>query len=209
LWSCFRNAKHHRFAAAVLDNKIYALGGSNNISTLNDVESYDPLANFWTAGPPMPTARQNFAATVLDGALYAVGGFNNNGFLNTVEIFTPVARPGDLRVLANQTGSFTVIVTGGSGVTVQRLTLEQPPDQSLGGGLNSLSSASTITLSAPLAPSAAINVEFLLGAVQGGSFRFLVNIEAAIAGSPSAQQRAKSKARTSDTSPISRASHRA
>ena len=63
-------------------------------------------------------------------------------------------------------------------ITIEGTTLEQPPAQTIGGGLNSTASASTVTLASPLAPGASVNVQFLLGVQQGGSFRFLLNVEA-------------------------------
>ncbi len=39
-------------------------------------------------------------------------------------------------------------------------------------------SAGTITLATPLAPGASINLQFLLGVQQTGSFKFFFNIEA-------------------------------
>jgi len=63
-------------------------------------------------------------------------------------------------------------------ITVQGTTLEQPPTQALGGALNSTLSAGTITLATPLASGASINLQFLLGVQQTGSFKFFFNIEA-------------------------------
>jgi hypothetical protein len=63
-------------------------------------------------------------------------------------------------------------------VTVQGTTLEQPPTQTMGGALNTTLSAGTITLGTPLAPGASINLQFLLGVQQTGSFKFFFNIEA-------------------------------
>ena len=62
-------------------------------------------------------------------------------------------------------------------VTVFGTTLEQPPTQSNGGGFNSSLSSDTITLSTPLAPGDSINVHFLLGVQQTGSFKFFINVE--------------------------------
>lgn len=62
-------------------------------------------------------------------------------------------------------------------VNVQGTTLEQPPSQPNGGGFNSTLSAGTVTLGTPLANGASINVQFLLGVQQGGTFRFFVNTE--------------------------------
>jgi hypothetical protein len=63
-------------------------------------------------------------------------------------------------------------------VTVQGTTLEQPPNQTSGGGYNSSLAAGTITLGSPLQPNQSINLQFLMGIQQTGTFRFLINIEA-------------------------------
>ncbi|HZN06125.1 MAG TPA: hypothetical protein VFB65_05050, partial [Pyrinomonadaceae bacterium] len=63
-------------------------------------------------------------------------------------------------------------------VTVFGTTLEQPPTQAIGGGHNSSMSAGTITLATPLANGASINLQFLLGVQQTGSFKFFINVEA-------------------------------
>jgi hypothetical protein len=80
----------------------------------------------------------------------------------------------DLRVLSGAT--ITLSPPTSIGVTnVQPTTLEQPPAQAIGGGLNS-----TVTVSIPggIANGATIDVHFLLGVAQGGNFRFFINIEA-------------------------------
>jgi uncharacterized repeat protein (TIGR01451 family) len=63
-------------------------------------------------------------------------------------------------------------------VTVAGTTLEEPPAQAMGGGLNATMAVGTITLATPLASGASINVQFLLGVQQTGTFKFYVNIEA-------------------------------
>jgi len=62
-------------------------------------------------------------------------------------------------------------------VPVLGTTLEQPPTQNNGGGFNSSLSADSVTLATPLAPGDSINLHFLLGIQQTGSFKFFVNIE--------------------------------
>lgn len=80
----------------------------------------------------------------------------------------------DLRVLSS-----TGVVTNSQGVVVAEvtgLTLEEPPLQTKGGGLNS-----TLTVVLPggsLAAGNTIDVQFLLSVQQEGAFRFLVNVEA-------------------------------
>jgi len=68
--------------------------------------------------------------------------------------------------------------SGTSNVTVNGTTLEQPPSQPNGGGFNSSMSAGTVTLATPIANGASIDVRFLLGIQQTGSFKFFFNVEA-------------------------------
>jgi hypothetical protein len=62
--------------------------------------------------------------------------------------------------------------------TVQGTTLETPPSQPNGSGFNGSLSAGTVTLGTPLANGASINLQFLLGLQQTGSFKIYVNVEA-------------------------------
>src|SRR5687767_6458623 len=68
--------------------------------------------------------------------------------------------------------------SGTSNVTVQGTTLEQPPSQPNGGGFNSSLSSGTVTLGTPLANGSSLDVRFLLGIQQTGSFKFYINVEA-------------------------------
>jgi glucose/arabinose dehydrogenase len=82
----------------------------------------------------------------------------------------------DLRALDS---TDTTITVGGSPVTIKGTTVEQPGTltQPQGGGLNS-----SLVVALPggsLAPNASVNVQFTLGVNGSGSFRFLINVEAA------------------------------
>jgi hypothetical protein len=68
--------------------------------------------------------------------------------------------------------------SGTSNVTVQGTTLEQPPSQPNGGGFNSSLSSGTVTLATPLANGATLDLRFLVGIQQTGSFKFFFNVEA-------------------------------
>jgi hypothetical protein len=81
----------------------------------------------------------------------------------------------DLRALSSTT---IVVTVNGVPTTVEGTTLEQPPNQPIGGGINSSLSVGTITFGAPLANGQSINVQFLLGVQRDGNFRFVVNTEA-------------------------------
>ena len=69
--------------------------------------------------------------------------------------------------------------SGTSNVTVRGTTLEQPASQPNGGGFNSTLSSGTVTLATPLANGASLDVRFLLGVQQTGSFKFFINVEVA------------------------------
>ena len=81
----------------------------------------------------------------------------------------------DLRALTS--GPITVSING-TPTTIEGTTVETPPAQVLGGGHNTSLSAGTITFATPLPHGQRINVQFMLGVQQGGTFRFVVNIEA-------------------------------
>ena len=86
----------------------------------------------------------------------------------------------DLRALSapDETG---LVVSGGGTADSFGVTLEEPPAQPLGGGLNSTLAAGTISPATPLAPGDSINLTFLLGVERAGLFRFYVNVEAVTA----------------------------
>jgi hypothetical protein len=72
----------------------------------------------------------------------------------------------------------TVVATSGGNVTVRGTTLEQPPTQPNGGGVNSSYNVPFVTAGAPLAPGASIPVQFLLGIQATGIIRLGINVEA-------------------------------
>jgi hypothetical protein len=86
----------------------------------------------------------------------------------------PDAATADLRVLHASGGSVNLI--NGTVATLTALVREEPPAQAAhGGGFNTTLSA---VLAEPVAPGESVNVEFNLGVVEEGQFRFVVNVEA-------------------------------
>jgi hypothetical protein len=72
--------------------RIYVFGGRserNNVA-INLTQVYDPEADLWTTGSPMPTPRWFFDVAVVDDELYAIGGFNGDTRLTVNEKYTPV-----------------------------------------------------------------------------------------------------------------------
>lgn len=61
------------FGVAVVDGKIYAIGGYYN-GYLNVNEMYDPATNTWTTKSPMPTPRAYFAIAACQNKIYVIAG---------------------------------------------------------------------------------------------------------------------------------------
>jgi hypothetical protein len=95
--------------------------------------------------------------------------------------YAPGNSQADLRVVPSDSANFNVTLSTGDSVPVAGTQAETPPAQPLGGGLNS-----GVSLITPvhIAPGASINIEFNLGVMQNGFFRFLVNTEAVVAPPP-------------------------
>ncbi len=51
------NGRRLQFGVAVIDDKLYVVGGRDGLKTLNTVECYDPKKKLWTLMPPMATHR--------------------------------------------------------------------------------------------------------------------------------------------------------
>ena len=80
---------------AVLDGKLYAVGGSGVDATgvicLSSVERYDPATNAWEEVAAMETARKQMGVVALAGKLHAVGGVGwpPESRLRSVHAFDP------------------------------------------------------------------------------------------------------------------------
>ena len=91
----------HAFATAVVDGKIYLIGGSVYDKKLGRdvaiglVEAYDPLTNRWEKRADMPTERGATDAVVVDGKIYVIGGYNwqwgplVDKFVKSIEEYNP------------------------------------------------------------------------------------------------------------------------
>lgn len=99
-----------RVGVAVLDKKLYALGGFDGHKRLSTVECFDPQFQTWKAVAPMNTRRSALGAVVVSGGIYVVGGYDGHISLSTVECYSPavnswkfVAPMGTLRSAAGVT----------------------------------------------------------------------------------------------------------
>jgi N-acetylneuraminic acid mutarotase len=82
---------------AVVDGKIYAIGGQKGDEVLNVTEEYDPVTNQWTSKTSMPTARSDFGIAVYQNKIYVIGGTNGSGIAagesqltGVTEVYNPI-----------------------------------------------------------------------------------------------------------------------
>jgi hypothetical protein len=165
-----------------------------NITLLDNSKSSSLSPNRVRDSNPNPGNNASF------GTLSIRRRFQNNSGANVTRLrfrivdITTFPSPGggvaDLRALTSTNVSGVVVndpntcqaATGSPttpcNITVKGTTLEQPPNQTVGGGYNSTLADGTITLGTPLAPGASANVQFLLGVETTGTFRFLIIVEA-------------------------------
>jgi N-acetylneuraminic acid mutarotase len=78
-------------AIAVVNGKIYAIGGINGVA-LGTNEEYDPVSDTWTTKASMPTPRTGLIVAVVNNKIYAIGGSNSSAVpLATNEVYDPVS----------------------------------------------------------------------------------------------------------------------
>uniref|UniRef100_A0A2S2NJK6 Ring canal kelch n=1 Tax=Schizaphis graminum TaxID=13262 RepID=A0A2S2NJK6_SCHGA len=79
----------YNLGVGVLNNCIYAVGGSNGIGSLNSAEVFDVSIKEWRMISNMSTKRSTFSVGVLDNLIYAVGGYSGSEILKSVECYDP------------------------------------------------------------------------------------------------------------------------
>jgi N-acetylneuraminic acid mutarotase len=76
--------------AAVVDNKIYVLGGFNaGLSNYDANEVYDPSTDTWETKKPLPGRRALVSAAVVNDTIYAIGGGLDS--IKAVNAYDPVS----------------------------------------------------------------------------------------------------------------------
>jgi N-acetylneuraminic acid mutarotase len=80
---------------AVVNGKIYAIGGRAENGVTNTNEEYDPATDTWTYKKPMPTPRERFGIAVYQNKIYCIGGcrdggyFSNDSIIGVNEVYDP------------------------------------------------------------------------------------------------------------------------
>lgn len=73
---------------AVIDGKLYVVGGATSSEFFATLQVYDPGTDTWATKTPMPAARYAVGTAAVNGILYAVGGANPDT-LDKVEAYDP------------------------------------------------------------------------------------------------------------------------
>jgi N-acetylneuraminic acid mutarotase len=125
--------------AAVVNGKIYAIGGTSGTKTLLGTnEAYDPETNTWSTKAPMPTPRYDFGIAVYQNKIYCIGGATHEeseGYITDVnEVYDPATDTWEnrtsmpnprARLDANTVGD-EIFLIGGIGRNLQLLPLAEP-----------------------------------------------------------------------------------
>ncbi|XP_075229233.1 influenza virus NS1A-binding protein homolog isoform X2 [Lycorma delicatula] len=76
-----------RFNIAVVNGKVYAIGGCNGTTELATVECFGE--GNWKRVTPLPLARSNTGVCSLDGRIYCIGGWNGQVGIRQCDVFDP------------------------------------------------------------------------------------------------------------------------
>jgi len=82
------------FEIAILNGKIYAIGGSNSSQQVyfGTNEEYDPASNRWDTKESMPTLRSGFGIFVFQDKIYCVGGYSTErSYIGVNEVYYPIS----------------------------------------------------------------------------------------------------------------------
>lgn len=84
------NVPRRNCASAMLDGRLYALGGFDGTQILSHVEAFDPRMKSWMPLEPMSTPRSSAAASVYGGKIWMLGGTSGSR-LRSTERYDPRA----------------------------------------------------------------------------------------------------------------------
>ncbi len=80
-----------RVAVAVLQGKLYAIGGYNGLERLSTVEVFEPDVKKWKRVSSISKPRSALGSAVLNNRLYVCGGYDGFQSSDTVEMYDPKA----------------------------------------------------------------------------------------------------------------------
>ncbi|XP_033632334.1 kelch-like protein diablo [Asterias rubens] len=83
------NSPRSGVGVAVLEGKLYSVGGYDGSQYMNTVECLDPSTRRWHRVASMLHVRRYHSVIALDRQLYAVGGYDSSTVLDSVETYDP------------------------------------------------------------------------------------------------------------------------
>jgi N-acetylneuraminic acid mutarotase len=104
-------------AAAVIEDKIYLVGGFNTTTNVpsGDVLVYDVKKKTWSNAAELPAPRGGHSAAVLDGKIHVVGGGNSKSTIADHSVYDPATNQWrDLAPLPRSEGSPALVVFHGN-----------------------------------------------------------------------------------------------
>ena len=105
-------------AAAVLDNRLYVIGGRTSEEECSSrVDRFDPTRNEWESVAPLAVERQRLAAVTAGERIYAIGGERLGDFVTDVEAYDAAS---------STWTSCKPMPTAPEGVAVGVLTVDKP-----------------------------------------------------------------------------------
>lgn len=80
------NDKRIGATAAVINGRIYVIGGRDGSNYLNTVESWKPIDNKWRYETPINYKRSSDSAVSVNNTIFVTGGLSINNSNNTIVI---------------------------------------------------------------------------------------------------------------------------
>ena len=90
VWKAGMMRARSGLGVAVVDGKIYAIGGVSDSGFCSFNEQYDSATGYWIIKTPMPTPRSDFGIAVFQNKIYCIGGYSNQaGAAGVNEVYDP------------------------------------------------------------------------------------------------------------------------
>ena len=80
----------YNLGVAVVNGKIYAIGGNAEKGAVGTNEEYDPVTDTWSSKSPMPTPRYRFNLVIYQNKIYCIGGTTENAVSGVNEVYDPI-----------------------------------------------------------------------------------------------------------------------
>jgi uncharacterized repeat protein (TIGR01451 family) len=157
---CAAPAGDDLFGRALVDPTV------SNASAPNFVRDPTPVANGTSGTLEFRRAFTNNTGAAVTSLRFRVVGLSTS---------PSGAGAADLRALSS---GAIVVATAGGPATVHGTTLQTPPSQPSGGGVNSSLAAGSVTLATPVPNGASVNLRFLFGVEQAGDYDIAFVLEA-------------------------------